>query len=276
MYAGLDILLRIGYNLDNLLQLNWEVLMFGNSLFKTGHVESCPSPEAGCIPACEKRLYTVSAWLAFTAGVLQAAISLLSGSMFSLTDSFHAISDAFADFYGVYVVGRIERNPEREAAIRRMGKWIFALLLVLASGMVAYELLDRIYNPSEVFALGILIAGAAAASAHSVRVRVLSRAQASAPNETRFALLAHASSDLVHSVIVIAVGILFVVVEHVGINIDVRIGGFEANLTTAVDLALSAALVVYMLFLAGIIILRKGNGHHHHHHHGDHSGHTHG
>ena len=77
------------------------------SILRHGRSLKCPAPAGSCI--CEEELYTTTGVLALIAGLIQWVVGY-KYSMAALSDSLHALTDAFADFLAVVIV---KKNKEQ-------------------------------------------------------------------------------------------------------------------------------------------------------------------
>lgn len=234
------------------------MLMF----FKNGHAASCGVPNKAC--NCESRLYVITGLLGITAGAIQGVLGYF-GSLALLSDALHALSDGVADFFAAIIAIGILRAPHREDALREIGRKVIALALAGSAVWIVAEALERAFTGTHVVVPLVLAAGGAGGAViDALRLSLLRKAQDTAPNSLRAGLIAHAQSDLYRSVIAAGVGTALVVGEA-----TFATPGFK-DAVAYLDLGASAALSVYMLFLAkgiwrGEHTHTPGKAHHHEH-----------
>ncbi len=224
------------------------------------HASSCRAPEENC--NCtpkernkqEERPYWITSFLAVIAGVIGATVGY-NVSLAVLADSLHAFSDGFADMWGIHVVRKIGKNPEREEELRRKGTRVIACMLLVAALLVLHEAWDRFENSGyTVSPIWILCVGLATSMIDFARVWILSLAQSHKPNEMRGALILHALLDLRRSETLVVIGILIYLGQVIAIwmsaaHIDSSLRG--------IDLFISVLLAGYMIIIAIMMWLGK-------------------
>lgn len=259
----------------------------GVSIARNGYQEGCPAPEAGC--SCETSLYATVGTLAFIGGISQWLVGYYR-SMAVLSDSLHALADAGADFWGMYIARKVYANNQtchtsrkeqvlakaREIELRRVGNKVIAILLALGALIVGYEAIERWYAGTYLVSpLVIILAGTFGLAIDLMRCRILIKAIGHySSNENLFALIDHAKSDAIHSAIIASIGMVATAGTLLPIDRGAYLGGVRV-----VDFAASLALAGYMLFYLSWKIWRGqacGDAHrrayHHegpcdHHHH---------
>lgn len=249
----------------------------GISIARNGYQEGCPAPEARC--SCETSLYAIVGILAFLGGFVQWGIGYYR-SMAVLSDSLHALADAGADFWGMYIARKVYMSNQqarhsskekilahaREIELRRIGNKIIAVLLAIGALVVGYEAIERWSEGAYLVSPPVIIlAGTFGLAIDLVRWRILSKARIHSSNENLFALISHTKSDAFHSAIIAGIGI----VATAGALLPVDQGLYQRGVKL-VDFTASLALAGYMLFyLSWKIWHGQSCGSKHEHVHGD-------
>jgi len=230
--------------------------------FKTGSLNDCPAPKSLC--TCESKLYATTGTLALIAGLTQWVVGYRC-SMAALSDALHALSDAGADFVGMFIAKKVSGNQSKIKEWRAIGnKWI-ASLLVLGAVVIVYEAHDRWSGGSYLVWLpAVVLVGLFGLAIDLIRLRMLSKAREHSNNSNLGGLVGHAQSDAWHSGIISAIALLAILGTL--LNMESGLYDFFVRLT---DYLASLGLAGYMMcILAPNIWAGKGCGHKHAHKHG--------
>lgn len=223
------------------------------SYFTTGHAVSCPALRGNC--TCESNGYLLSGALALVACFIEASVGYIA-LLALFSDAAHGLADTLADVWGSKVARDAKNDPERAAVIRAKGGKVLAVLLLIACAFVVYEWYRRVKIEYEVSPALAAAAGFITAGIERIRLMMLERAQSRVPTSTRLDVIDHAKTDYIHTIIAVAIALIGAGALWIGI---------ENRYVRYADLAFSAGLVAYMLFVAR----RMWRGRHHH-------GHSHG
>lgn len=235
-------------------------------LVQKGRLPDCPAPEARC--SCETSLYATVGVLAFLGGTIQFAFGYYR-SMAVLSDSLHALADAGADFWGMYIARAVHLRRSDEHTLRAFGNKVIALLLMIGALLVGYEAIGRWREGTYLVSPPvILVAGACGLVIDLIRWRTLDKVLDHSCNENLLALIEHARSDALHSALIMIVGMI----ATMGAVLPFDESAYHRGVRV-VDFAASIALVGYMMYLSGKIWRgrlcsdRRAHGDDREHHH---------
>jgi len=220
------------------------------------HPFGCEAPEEPCSCTDEKRYkqeeqqYWFSGSLSVVSGIFGALIGN-AHSMAVLSDSLHAFSDGFADWWGARIMRAIRKNPDKVGSLRRGGTKVIATLLALAATWIIWEAWSRYAgNEYTVSPAWILVAGMITSVLDLTKIIVLLIAQSHNPNTMRSALIWHALFDLRRSEIVIGIGILG--------TISMFLVPFELKeIFLGIDFVASVILALYMFKITKLLWQNK-------------------
>ena len=226
----------------------------------TGHRSACPAPSAPC--TCEAALYTLVGILGLVAGLTQWAVGYVA-SMAVLSDSLHAFSDTAADFWGAAIVVGVRSMkdyPVAEKRLDKLGNRVIALVLVFGAVLVGRQAIMRWSAGNyPVLPIAIIVVGIFGIVIDFLRWQTLSRARVRNRTSKRLpALIAHAQSDAMHSVMVAGIGVLTLAGVLLPIAKETYLGGIKL-----IDFIASLGLTVYMFYFAKKIWKGEGCGHDH-------------
>lgn len=230
------------------------------SIIKTGHRSKCPAPSAPCI--CEAELYLLVGVLGLTAGLTQWAVGYIA-SMAVLSDSLHAFSDAAADLWGVVIVLMVrgaKNHSTKEKHLNKLGNQVIALVLVVGAVFVGQQAITRWGTGNyPVLPIAIIVVGLFGAAIDFLRWRTLARAKLRNDESERLpALIAHAKSDAIHSIIAAGIGAVALAGALLPVTKETYLGGIKL-----IDFIASLGLTVYMFYLSQKIWKGEGCGHNH-------------
>lgn len=228
------------------------------SFIRTGHLNHCPAPNAPCI--CEARLYLTVGTLALIAGLVQWTAGYFA-SMAVVSDALHALSDATVDFLGfaIVIMARGLKNPQ---LLEKIGTKVIALVFAIGAIAIGLQAVTRWTEGAYVVVpLIIVLVGLFGVTIDIVRWKMLTRAKEHLGKNQRLdALIIHAVSDMIHSMMISAVGGLALLGTILPLDQELYAQGLKW-----VDFGLLFILTLYMLYMAKKIW--SGHTHEHGHHH---------
>lgn len=230
------------------------------NILKTGHRSGCPAPSTPC--TCEAVLYLLVGILGFAAGLTQWAVGYFA-SMAVLSDSLHAFSDTAADFWGaaiVVMVRNMKDYPVAEKRLDKLGNRVIALVLVFGAVLVGRQAIMR-WSAGDypVLPIAIIAVGIFGTIIDFLRWQTLSRARERNRTSKRLtALIAHAQSDAIHSVLVAGIGVITLAGVLLPIAKETYLSAIKL-----IDFIASLGLTGYMFYFARKIWRGEGCGHDH-------------
>lgn len=227
--------------------------------FTMGNLSSCPAPTGRC--TCESQLYATTGTMALIAGIMQWVVGY-NYSMAALSDALHALSDAAADFLGMFIAKKVKYdvNEFRTKELRSVGNKAISALLTIGATIIGFEAYDRWSSGNYLVWLpAVVVVGIFGLVIDLIRFRMLSKARGHSNNSNLEGLVEHARSDAWHSGIISAIAIIAILGSLAGFN-----GGLYEFFVRLTDYLASLGLAGYMMFiLAPRIWVGKGCGHKH-------------
>lgn len=229
-------------------------------IIRTGHRRECPAPSTPC--TCEAALYLLVGTLGLIAGLTQWVVGYLA-SMAVLSDSLHAFSDTAADFWGaaiVIMVRSAKDYPVAEKRLDRLGNQVIALVLIVGAVLVGRQAIARwSMGNYPVLPVAIVATGLFGTAVDLLRWWTLTRAKERNQVSKRLpALIAHAQSDAMHSVLVAGIGAIALAGILLPVAKETYLGGIKL-----IDFVASLGLTMYMFYFAQKIWRGEGCGHEH-------------
>lgn len=220
--------------------------------FANGSLHDCPAPAGHC--TCESKLYATTGTLALIAGLAQWVVGYRY-SMAALSDALHALSDAGADFLGMFIAKKVRADRSKTNELRAIGNKLIASFLVLGALIIGFEASDRWSgNAYTVWLPAVVLVGLFGLAIDLIRFRMLSKAREHSNNSNLSGLIEHARSDAWHSGIISAVALLAMLGGLLGIE-----DGLYAFFVRLTDYLASLGLAGYMVCILAPRIW-KGQG----------------
>lgn len=167
---------------------------------------------AGAYRGTDRRALLIAAGLTTGFMFVEAAGGLITGSLALLADAGHMLSDSFSLFLALGAVSLAARpaTTRRSFGYKRaeiLAALINGLLLVIVSGWVVFEAINRLGDPVEILGGEMLVVAVVGLAANLVAARVLSNASGDSLNVK--AALRHVLADVAGSVgVIVAAGII--------------------------------------------------------------------
>jgi cobalt-zinc-cadmium efflux system protein len=180
----------------------------------TTHVHTGAGGHAHGHGSASRRALLAVLALTFVATVVEVAGGLLTGSLALVADAGHMLSDTFAIglALGALTLARRPSTPRRSFGFRRaeiLAAFVNGLLLVLVSGWIVWEAIQRIHDRPEVLGGWMLVVALAGLLVNAVAAAILVRSGRESLNVE--AALRHVLADLLGSAGVLVAALVIVV-----------------------------------------------------------------
>ena len=208
------------------------------------HFRNCTIEIGVCL--CDFKRYWIILGITFAIFVLEIIGGLASDSLALLSDAGHVFGDLAATAAALVITYRIYKNTTSSARVRVLGAYFHGGLLILISGWVIFESIERMKFQQEIAVTPMTACAALGGVGNYLQHRILLQG---APNLTRKGMQWHILSDLWQSVAVVLTGILI-----------------AATGKPEIDLVVSIMIAAAMIFGGFRLVFWAKDGREHHDH----------